>query len=417
MFANLEHDLGDGWVTKLQLDHKLNGYDAQMGAIQFYQPAADGTANINAQRYKGETTSDSADLYISGPFNFLGREHDLVIGGSISTAHWKGKGYWDETFPTANLVDYVNWHGNLAKPDWGVASQVTDDTIRQTGMYLTTRWNLSNDLKLLLGGRVVDYTLTGSTDTYRETGRFIPYAGAIYDLTDNLSAYVSYTDVFMPQESYNLDRNRKLIDPDEGENYEVGLKGEFLDGRLNASLAYFEVKESNRSLPDDAYNNQTPTPPNFAFKGTDATTKGYELELSGEIAPGWQLQGGYTHKVVRDDAGKKISTFEPEDQVSMFTIYKLKGELDKVSVGGGLRWQNTVWQDIYNSPKDTTEKFSQESYWVVDLMTRYQFTKNLSTTLNLNNVFDKPYYTNVGFYNSAIYGAPRHFMLTTRWDF
>ncbi len=417
VFANLEHDLGDGWVTKLQLDHKLNGYDAQMGAIQFYQPAADGTADINAQRYKGETTSDSADLYLSGPFNFLGREHDLVVGGSISTAHWKGKGYWDETFPTANLVDYFNWHGNLAKPDWGVASQVTDDTIRQTGMYVTTRWNLTDDLKLLLGGRVVDYTLTGTTDTYRETGRFIPYAGAIYDLTDNLSAYVSYTDVFMPQESYNLDRNRKLIDPDEGENYEVGLKGEFLDGRLNASLAYFEVKESNRSLPDDAYNNQTPTPPNFAFKGTDATTKGYELELSGEIAPDWQLQGGYTHKVVRDDAGKKISTFEPEDQVSMFTIYKLKGDLDKVSVGGGLRWQNTVWQDIYNGPKGTTDAFSQESYWVVDLMTRYQFTKNLSTTLNLNNVFDKYYYTNVGFYNSAIYGAPRHFMLTTRWDF
>ena len=90
-----------------------------------------------------------------------------MVGGSISTAHWKGKGYWDETFPTANLVDYFNWHGNLAKPDWGVASQVIDDTIRQTGMYVTTRWNLTDDLKLLLGGRVVDYTLTGSTDTYR----------------------------------------------------------------------------------------------------------------------------------------------------------------------------------------------------------------------------------------------------------
>ncbi|CAM3704012.1 Ferripyoverdine receptor [Pseudomonas reidholzensis] len=417
VFATLEHDMGGGWVTKLQLDHKLNGYDAQMGAIQFDQPAADGTATINAQRYKGETTSDSADLYVSGPFELLGREHDLVVGGSISTAHWKGKGYWDEIFPTANLVDYFNWHGNLPKPNWGVASQITDDTIRQTGMYLTTRLNLTDDLKLLLGGRVVDYTLTGTTNTYRESGRFIPYAGAIYDLTDNLSAYVSYTDVFMPQESYNLDRNGQLIDPDEGENYEVGLKGEFLEGRLNASLAYFEVKESNRSIADDAYNNQTPTPPNYAFKGTNAKTKGYELEVSGELSPGWQVQGGYTHKVVRDDAGEKISTFEPEDQFSVYTMYKLKGGLDKVTVGGGARWQTTVWQDIYNSPKQTYEEFSQKSYWVVDLMTRYQFTPNLSTTLNLNNVFDKYYYTNVGFYNSAIYGEPRNFMVTTRWDF
>ena len=417
VFATLEQDLGSGWVAKLQLDHKLNGYDAQLGAIQFNQPAADGTAKINAQRYKGDTTSDAADLYVSGPYEFLGREHDLVLGGSISTANWKGKGYWDVTFAQPNLVDYFNWDGHLAKPDWGNASQINDDTVRQTGMYATTRLNVTDDLKVFLGGRVVDYTLTGTTNTYRESGRLIPYAGITYDLTDYLTAYASYTDVFMPQEFYNLDRNSKLIDPDEGENYEIGLKSEFFDGRLNASLAYFEVKESNRPIPDDAWNNLQPTPPNYAFKGTAAKTKGYELEISGELSPGWSLQAGYTHKVVRDDTGKKISTFEPEDQLSFYTIYKLKGDLNKVSVGGGARWQSTSWQEMYNSPKDRYEDFSQKPYWVVDLMTRYQFTENLSTTLNVNNVFDKYYYTNIGFYNSAIYGEPRNFMLTTRWDF
>ena len=411
VFATLEQDLGSGWVGKLQLDHKINGYDAQLGAIQFNQPAADGTAKINAQRYKGETVSDAADIYVSGPYDFLGREHDLVLGGSISTANWKGKGYWDVTFATPNLVDYFNWNGHLAKPDWGRASQISDDTVRQTGIYATTRLNITDDLKLFLGGRVVDYTLTGTTNTYRESGRLIPYAGITYDLTDYLTAYASYTDVFMPQEFYNLDRNSKMLDPDEGENYEIGLKSEFFDGRLNASLAYFEVKESNRPIPDDAWNNLSPTPPNYAFKGTAAKTKGYELD------PGWSLQAGYTHKVVRDDTGKKISTFEPEDQLSFYTIYKLKGDLNKVSVGGGARWQSTAWQEMYNSPKDRYEDFSQKPYWVVDLMTRYQFTENLSTTLNVNNVFDKYYYTNIGFYNSAIYGEPRNFMLTTRWDF
>ncbi|MBO5390336.1 MAG: TonB-dependent siderophore receptor, partial [Pseudomonas sp.] len=292
VFATLEQDLGSGWVGKLQLDHKINGYDAQLGAIQFNQPAADGTANINAQRYKGETTSDAADLYVSGPYEFLGREHDLVLGGSISTANWKGKGYWDVTFSTPNLVDYFNWDGHLAKPDWGNASQISDDTVRQTGMYATTRLNVTDELKVFLGGRVVDYTLTGTTNTYRETGRLIPYAGITYDLTDYLTAYASYTDVFMPQEFYNLDRNSKMLDPDEGENYEIGLKSEFFDGRLNASLAYFEVKESNRPIPDDAWNNLQPTPPNYAFKGTAAKTKGYELEISGELSPGWSLQAG-----------------------------------------------------------------------------------------------------------------------------
>ncbi|KAA5840177.1 TonB-dependent siderophore receptor [Pseudomonas chlororaphis] len=417
VFATLEHDLGDGWVTKLQLDHKYNGYDAQMGSIQFDQPQPDGSAEINAQRYKGDTTSDSADLYVSGPFSMLGRDHDLVLGGSISKAHWKGKGYWDETFSVPNRVDYNNWHGNLPKPDWGPVSQRTDDVIRQTGVYMTTRLNVTDDLKVLLGGRVVNYSLTGLTPTYTESGRFIPYAGAIYDLNENFSVYASYTDVFMPQENYNRDRDNKLIDPDEGENYEIGIKSEFFDGRLNASLAYFEVKETNRSVPDDAYNNQTPTPPNYAYKGSKATTKGYELEVSGELAPGWQVQGGYTHKVVRDDNDVKLSTFEPEDQLSLYTTYKLTGDLDKMTIGGGARWQNKAWQQIWNSPKGVNEDITQESYWVVDLMTRYQITKSLSATLNVNNIFDKYYYTNVGFYNSAIYGEPRNVMVTTRWDF
>ena len=86
-------------------------------------------------------------------------------------------------------------------------------------------------------------------------------------------------------------------------------------------------------------------------------------------------------------------------------------------MGGGARWQNTAWQNIWNSPHGQYEKFEQPDYWVVDLMTRYQISKNLSATVNVNNLFDKYYFTNIGFYNSAVYGEPRNFMVTTRWDF
>jgi outer membrane receptor for ferric coprogen and ferric-rhodotorulic acid len=414
VFAMVEHDLGDGWITKLQLDHKINGYHALMGSIQGDTPALDGTSQLTSGKYTGETVSDSADAYVSGPFSLGGREHELVFGGSISSSEWNGNGYWNLA---PNLVDFNNWHGNAPQPDWGRPQSKIDDTVRQTGMYMTTRLSLTDDLKLLLGGRVVNYTVTGNNPSYRESGRFVPYVGAVYDLNDTYSVYASYTDIFMPQESYNRDRDNKLLEPDEGQNWELGIKADFLDGRVNASAAYFEIHEDNRSVSDDDYNNLKPTPSNYAFKGTQAVTKGYEVEMSGELAPGWQLQAGYTHKIVRDDKDVKISTFEPEDQVSLYTTYKLKGNLDKLTVGGGARWQSVAWQDIYNSPRGGYEEFSQESYWLVDAMARYQFTKNVSTTLNINNIFDKSYYTNIGFYNSAAYGEPRNFMISTRWDF
>ncbi|MFQ6351219.1 TonB-dependent receptor domain-containing protein, partial [Pseudomonas palleroniana] len=105
------------------------------------------------------------------------------------------------------------------------------------------------------------------------------------------------------------------------------------------------------------------------------------------------------------------------DQLSLYTSYKFKGALDKLTVGGGARWQGKSWQMVYNNPRSRWEKFSQDDYWLVDLMARYQITDKLSASVNVNNVFDKTYYTNIGFYTSASYGDPRNLMFSTRWDF
>ena len=88
-----------------------------------------------------------------------------------------------------------------------------------------------------------------------------------------------------------------------------------------------------------------------------------------------------------------------------------------MTIGGGARWQGKTWQSVYNSAKSRSEDVRQEAYWVVDAMAKYQFTDKVSTTLNVNNLFDKHYLTNIGFFNTGYYGDPRNVMLTTRVDF
>jgi outer membrane receptor for ferric coprogen and ferric-rhodotorulic acid len=409
-FATLEHSFENGWVAKGQYNHQINGYNAPLG---FVSP---GLPSVLARKYTGETVSDSADLYTSGPFDLFGREHQLVVGTSVSRSHWKGKDYTNASLPNNNF-DYYNWNGDIPKPDWGEVTNKNDEITRQTGSYMTARFSLTDDLSLLLGTRVADFQVTGTSDT-KKSGKVLPYTGLVYDLNDNVSAYASYTEIFLPQ-SFNRDRNNKLLEPDEGKNYEVGLKGEFFEGRLNSSIAYFEVHEENRPEEDTEYN-ANPTNParDYAYKPITSKTKGYEAEISGELAPGWQLQAGYTHKIARDESGKKVSTWEPEDQVNLYTSYKLTGSLDKLTLGGGARWQGQGWQVLSNWAKGgAQEKFAQDPYWLVDLMARYQITDSVSATINVNNVFDKSYYTNIGFYNSSYYGDPRNVMVSTRWDF
>ena len=415
VFATLEHSFENGWVAKGQYNHQINGYNAPLGAL-LDPDVTTGKAKMLARKYTGEYVSDSGDLYVTGPFDLLGREHELVIGGSVSRSHWKGNDYTNAVMIN-NAYDYYNWDGDSLEPDWGKVTSKNDEITRQTGTYITGRFNLMDDVTLMLGTRVANYTLSGTSQA-KDTGKVLPSAGLIYDLNENISAYASYTEIFLPQ-SYYRDRDNKMLEPDEGSNYELGLKGEFFDGRLNSSLAYFEVHQDNRPEADTAYNAR-PTNPDidYAYKGIKAKTKGYEAEISGELMPGWQLQAGYTHKVSRDQSGKKVSTWEPEDQINLYTRYNLTGAFDKLTLGGGVRWQGTGWQVLTNWGKSgAQEKFSQDPYWLVDLMARYQLTEQLSATLNVNNVFDKSYYTNIGFYNSSYYGDPRNVMLSTRWDF
>ncbi|MGL5997192.1 MAG: TonB-dependent siderophore receptor [Pseudomonas proteolytica] len=409
LFATLEHNFDNGWVTKGQYNHQINGYDAPLGYISQDTLSA---SSIFARKYTGETTSDSLDVYASGPFELFGREHQLVVGQSLSISKWKGKDYGSATY-FDNSYDFYQWHGEAIKPLWNQPTKINDETTRQTGSYITGRFSLMDDLHLLLGTRIANYQVTGTSDT-QESGKVVPYAGLTYDLNDNFTAYASYTEIFQPQTQYR-DRTRTMLDPNEGKNYELGLKGEFFDGRLNASLAYFEVHEENRPIADTAYNSQPGV--DYSYIGTKTRTKGYEAEISGELRPGWQLQAGYTHKIARDDDKKKVATWEPEDQLSFYTSYKLQGRLDKLTLGGGARWQAAGWQNVNNPGTRQSEKFTQDPYWLVDLMARYQLTENLSATLNVNNLFDKAYYTNIGFYDSAYYGDPRNVMVTTRWDF
>ncbi|NMZ35267.1 TonB-dependent siderophore receptor [Pseudomonas proteolytica] len=409
LFATLEHNFDNGWVTKGQYNHQINGYDAPLGYISQDTLSA---SSIFARKYTGETTSDSLDVYASGPFELFGREHQLVVGQSLSISKWKGKDYGSATY-FDNSYDFYKWHGEAIKPLWNQPTKINDETTRQTGSYITGRFSLMDDLHLLLGTRIANYQVTGTSDT-QESGKVVPYAGLTYDLNDNFTAYASYTEIFQPQTQYR-DRTRTMLDPNEGKNYELGLKGEFFDGRLNASLAYFEVHEENRPIADTAYNSQPGV--DYSYVGTKTQTKGYEAEISGELRPGWQLQAGYTHKIARDDDKKKVATWEPEDQLSFYTSYKLQGRLDKLTLGGGARWQAAGWQNVNNPGTRQSEKFTQDPYWLVDVMARYQLTENLSATLNVNNLFDKAYYTNIGFYDSAYYGDPRNVMVTTRWDF
>jgi outer membrane receptor for ferric coprogen and ferric-rhodotorulic acid len=427
-FVSLEHAFDNEWKLK----GTFSRMDLSSEGKLFYggggYPNRDGSGlTVWSGYFPYEEKQDNIDLYASGPFTLLGRKHELVVGWN----GWKREGMSPATAMEspvpATIPNFWQWDGKVPEfRAWKTgASSVA--TTEQSGAYGAVRFNVADPLKVILGARLSSWKTrndsfnaagqkTRTTAQYQAEDVVTPYAGALFDLNSNYSLYASYTDLFKPQ-NYK-DRNGEFLDPITGSNVEAGIKGEFFDGGLNASLAYFQARQDNLAEEDPS------VPANFLLPdgsrpyvstGKGTKTDGVELDVSGMLAPGWQLYAGYTRATSKDAKGQRINTIQPREIFRVSTSYRLPGEWKRLTVGGGVNWQSEIYTTA-TSPAGKV-RTSQPGYTLLNLMARYQFSDKMSANLNINNALDKTYYRRVGFYNGGYYGEPRSVMLTLRYQY
>ncbi len=408
IFSTLEHHFDHDWLAKIQLNHQINGYDNALGSVASGHPNPDDGSGTSMWlgRYVGKTTSNAADIYAIGPFQWFGRTHELVLGANIAESKWKNTSYNTETDYPTTIDDYYNWQGKVAEPHW-TAVDKSIDVIKQNGLYATTRLNFTDDLKLILGGRLANY----KAPEIKKSGIFVPYVGVTYDLNNNYAVYASYSTIFKPQSLKDI--NEKTLDPQEGTNYEFGVKGEFYDGRLNASLAYFQLLQDNFAVETSE---RTATG-DIAYKAIQGVkTKGFEVELSGEVLPDWNVHAGFSHRISKNQ-GEKVSTLNPENEFTFYTSYQANQWLEGLMLGAGIRWQDKTWGDVSYPFSESAVKHEVSDYWLVDAMANYKINDQLSLNFNVNNLLDKKYYTIFSWYSTYTWGEGRNYNLGLKYKF
>lgn len=421
VFATLEHRFANDWTLKLHGTHRYNKFDHRFGSASGGNPnPADGTGgSLWIGHYLGDSKEDSLDFQASGPIQLLGRQHDLIIGGGSYRRNWSSDNTGAQTGYTGTIANFYEWTGDIPEPLWNRDTYGGDMhwDRREQSLYGALRLNPHDDLKVILGARVIRYKSLMSRFWYAEPERIkktelVPYAGVVYNLTSQLSVYASYTSIFNP-ETYQ-DVTGRTLDPMEGTNMEVGLKGEFFDKRLNVSLALFRVKQDNYAKSTPA---KTPDG-NTAYEAVDGVkTRGFELEVVGHLTPQWQVHGGFTHKVARRD-GAKIETITPENQFTLRSSYRFSGDLTGLTLGAGLRWESKSWENLWFDAGGKYVEYTIPSRAVADLMVNYQFNSYLSTSLNITNIFDKKYVNYMGgFYGTYAWGEPRRVAASVRYNF
>ncbi|MBK0065019.1 MULTISPECIES: TonB-dependent siderophore receptor [unclassified Acinetobacter] len=435
-FVGLNHLFDNNWRMHLSAYYAQADVD-MLGHYLSYSFTTGNYTQLGARNSHQEKQS-SVDLYANGPFELLGRTHELVLGASYRNIDFDGNSRQGVVL-NSNLNLYNFDSSAVANPNIPLRDWM-DAKISQQSVYATTRLNLADRLKLILGGRLdwFDYNDTVNTypnfasntpsvsahNNYSVSHQLTKYAGLVYDLNDQHSIYVSYTDIFKPQ-NY-LDASSKLLDPVTGNNYEMGIKGEYFDGALNASAAVFRMDQENRAFrsTDQTQCAGYPTVTCYSAAG-EVRSEGAEFEVQGAVTPNWQVGAGYTVAIARyrkdataANVGAVFDTDTPRHLFKLSTMYRLPGELQHWRVGGSVYRQGS----IYNKGTASGVPFyiSQSAYTVADLILGWQATPKLDLRLNINNVFDKKYYNalsgTVGF-PSNVYGEPRNVTLSAKYNF
>lgn len=417
LFVNLQHNFDNGWNLTLNGTHNEMLLDSKQLYLDGY---FDRTSGLGASSYAnypviggtgyntGKRKVDALDAFASGPYELLGRQHELMIGANYSRQDNRYYSAW-ANITAEELGNFNDYEGNFPETAWSPREPAADSQrVHQKSAYVATRLSLADPLHVILGARYTNWQRQSLT-TAVEKNNTTPYGGIIWDFYDNWSAYASYTSVFQPQDKQSA--SGRFLSPVIGKNYEAGVKSDWFNSRLTTSLSVFRAELDNVGVATgQVVNNIT------VYEGkSGVVSRGVEFEVNGAITDNWQLTFGGTTYLAQDRNGDTLETQLPRTSFNLFTHYRLP-MYDKLTLGGGINWQAKTYKDIGGPDGNGTWRARQGSYARVDLFARYALTHNLSLQANLNNLFDKAYDENTA-EGGIVYGEPRNVSVTASYRF
>jgi iron complex outermembrane receptor protein len=259
-----------------------------------------------------------------------------------------------------------------------------------------------------------------------KTSAFVPRLGLTYEISNSISAYATYLEGFQPHtntvslsptaEGFFWAASPSRFDPLESSLTEVGAKGEFLNGKIFANLAIFNITQKNILL-GDTYDLETLT-----TRG-EQRSRGFEMDISGYISPNFQLTASYgfadaeiVEDAIEEFIGEPIGG-APKHNANFWGRYDFNNNaLRGIGVGFGAQYidERFTW---YNPTYDTN-RVLLPSYTVFDAALYYRPNNTgIQLTLKLNNLFDETYW--LGGLNPSRLGpgAPRNFLLNATYKF
>jgi len=362
--------------------------------------------NTDTEKSNLVTQTDLSGAFDTGPV-----EHRFVVGADYIREENDvfGAGLRDPSF-AIDIFDPVHDVPKPSVSDLNVFNPGTVSEADEFGIFANNLMSYGR-LKLMLGARFDHTDISPGNDAPPiEDDVVNPRVGAIYDLFDGQSLFASYTESFVPFEftAFGRTEDGGIPDPEEGRQFEFGLKSEWLDGRLDTTLSLFHIEKDNVAQFTGA---TLPSDPNIFIVEEIGTieSQGVELEGSGRITDNLQIHFGYAFidaEVTEDNDPANIGnrqTDTPEHAFNAWLNYSFAGSLDGLSLGGGVVAKS-------DRAGDSNNTFKLPGFARFDAKVGYRW-RNLDFQVNVFNVFDKEYVRSGNRRDRFTPGEPRHVSL------
>jgi iron complex outermembrane recepter protein len=346
------------------------------------------------------------DTYLTGKFKTGSIQHQLVTGIELLQEETITRnGIFGSTTP----LDLFNpEYGNLAFNP--IETFDTAERKRGLGLYIQDQIFLLDNLILSLGGRfdiinVRNKDFVAATTEFQQNEAFSPQIGIVYRPIKPISLYASYSRSFQQEVGRSFDNS--IFAPQRGTQYEIGVKADIND-RLSTTLAFYDLTRSNVLTTD-------PNNPGFDIQTGEQNSRGIELNVAGEILPGWNITAGYAYnnaRITKDNTfteGNRLNN-APENAFSLWTTYRIsKGNLSGLGFGLGLFYVGERQGDLANT-------FTLPGYLRTDAAIFYE-REQFKVALNVRNLFDINYFESAESDLRVFPGEPLTVSFSFSWKF
>ncbi|MEJ7558153.1 MAG: TonB-dependent receptor [Pedobacter sp.] len=323
---SVNHQFNDSW--KINVLGSLQSYNRDYYSTERPFANAAGVALRNVTRSKTQEFSYNQQINLNGDVNTGGINHKILIGADADQSKTTSNGFnYGQTgsatfnYGSVNLLDPATFFGSGVEP---IANNIsrTRAPIYRMGAFVQDLVSLTDQFKVLAGIRYTFQKTPGTNintfatnTTTKGAGKtekaFSPKLALIYQPLKTSSIYVSYANNLIA--NTGLDIYGATLDPSLVDQYEAGIKNDFLNGKLSANITAYSIKNNNFAQQalvkaDGTGNGDS----NIKELNGKTLSDGVELDLTGTIWPGLNFIAGYSYNFIRytETRDKTLITYD-----------------------------------------------------------------------------------------------------------